>query len=308
MFGSAEDRALLHRAVAEPALVPEALRLRTRRAVEQRLFFSRRARGPLLLLALALFAGAALAYQLAGRRRVASQTAMVRERRHAIVEPLAAPAAPAPRKRRSIRPRLASRAPGEAGVQFPSWVSAGEEEGDEALPAPESPRLLIARAGQPEVAVSLAADRVLGRIRGAPVDLTLGPAQIVGKLGQRNVWLWVRGHRAEGEIGGLPVRFELVETSEGHQLRQGFSVRGSLPYGAVRIETTAASLSWLPCRSPLAAAAEGVYQGRCASGNEARVTIPPSWRRLPVLPRLILLSFFLGERDPALGPLFEGGG
>jgi hypothetical protein len=166
---------------------------------------------------------------------------------------------------------------------------------------------VITRQGQPQAALVLAGDRVVGQVRAAPVALSVTPARIWGKLGYRNVWLWLHGHDAEGTIGGAPVRFELVETAGGSFLREGYFLAHSLPRSTARVAASATTLSWFPgCGAGLteAPAGAGVYEGRCASGGQARVTIPPGWRRLPPLERMILLSFFLGQRDPLLDDLF----
>jgi hypothetical protein len=178
-------------------------------------------------------------------------------------------------------------------------------------PAPEesaaapAPRLLIARQGRPATALVLAGERVVGTIRGVRLDLTLRPAQLVGVLGTANVTLWLHGTQADGDIGGIPTRFALLEVDGGHQLREGFAVRTSLPPGSTRVALSPHTLTWSPgCDAPLPALSPGVYDGACSSGARARVVLPPSWQRLPPLPRLILLSFFLTERDPAFARLF----
>jgi hypothetical protein len=315
LFGAEEDRRLLDRAAAAATVVPERLRLETRRALETRIFSPGRFRGLGLGLAVALLGGSALAYGLvAGRGAPTEQPSgpeplAPRAGPPALSPPVLEaplPERPARRKRQPAPIRTATGwSPAEAvGGRF--TMLADDEDALEPAPASAEPRLLIAREGQPEVGLVLAADRVVGRVRGTPVDLTIEGGQLRGTLGRRNVWLWLRGHEASGEIGGVPVRFELVETRDGHQLREGFSVRSSLPYGATRVETTATSLSWSGCGKPLGAIAGG-YGGRCASGAESRVAIPPRWQQLPALPRLILLSLFLTERDPAMAPLFGAG-
>jgi hypothetical protein len=182
----------------------------------------------------------------------------------------------------------------------------GPREGNEdRAPASPPPRLLIAREGRPAVSLVLAGNRVAGQVDGVAVSLTIEPGRLLGRLGHRNVWLSLRGHDAEGEIGGIAVRFELVDTDQGHQLREAFAVRAALPYGSTRVEVTGHSLSWSPgCQAPLTEVGPGIYHGRCASGAKARVVLGPTWRQLPVLTRLVLLSFFLTERDPAFAPLF----
>jgi hypothetical protein len=316
IFGSEEDRSLLDRMVAAPMSVPEDFRLTTRRALEKRLSSPAPRLRPLALaLAGSLLAGSALAYGLASRRQPPAQAAskppvpsVIRPAsRPPVVRPTPAapPPAPARRTRRMVRvPEL--RAPVRAPGGLPPWPIAEEETTlEESGPAPPPPRLVIARQGRPEVSLVLAADRVVGSVRGTPVDLTIEPGQLVGKLGPRNVWLWLHGHQAEGEIGGIPVKLQLVETADGHQLRQGYSVRSSLSFGANRVQATSTSLAWFPgCEEGLTEIAAGTYQGRCGSGSEARVVIPQSWQRLPALTRFILLSFFLTERDPSLAPLF----
>jgi hypothetical protein len=54
----------------------------------------------------------------------------------------------------------------------------------------------------------------------------------------------------------------------------------------------------------LTAVRPGIYQGRCARGSRAQVIVPRSWQQLPTLTRLILLSFFLTERDAQFADLF----
>jgi hypothetical protein len=315
-FGSDEDRIVAERMAAVPLVVPEELRVRTRRALEERIF-SPAPRRPLRRLALALagtmLAGSALAYGLAARRRPPPAPASPpgspppigrthHPSRAAVSEPLPPEANPAPRKRRVARigaPPPSSPWGTAEGPRWRPWSLAEEDDAAEesAPPAPE-PRLVIAREGRPEISVVLAGDRVVGSVSGIPVALTIEAGQLVGKLGERNVSLWLHGHQAEGEIGGIPVTMQLVETRDGHQLRQGYSMRHSLPLGATRVEASARSLAWFGCDAPLGEIAAGTYQGRCASGREARVVIPPSWQRLPALTRLILLSFFLTERVP----------
>jgi hypothetical protein len=216
----------------------------------------------------------------------------------------ALPPAPRPRRTAVVRAPGPVAPPGPGGA--PAWpLAETEDDLEETGPAPPAPRLLITRESEGEVSLVLAGERVIGSVRGTPVALTLERTQLGGKLGHRNVSLWLQGADARGEIGGIPVRMQLVSTRDGYQLREGFSVRPSLPFPATRVELTATSLSWSPgCDAPLARTAAGVYEGRCASGRQARVVIPPSWQRLPTLTRLILLSFFLTERDPALARLF----
>jgi hypothetical protein len=167
-----------------------------------------------------------------------------------------------------------------------------------------APRLLISREGEPDASVVLAGGRVVGSIRGTPVSLTLETARITGKLGERNVWLWLHGHQAQGDIGGVPVRFELMELPDGYLLREGYSVRKELPPQATRLTLTASTLTWSPCGAALAQVAPGTFEGSCTSSRRARVVLPPGWRGLPALTEAILLSFFLTERDPSFAGLF----
>jgi hypothetical protein len=213
---------------------------------------------------------------------------------------------PAARSVRSARAQPTAAPALAAPAGLPSWPLAdeGPEDGPE-IPAAPPPRLSIAREGRREVSLILAGNRVGGKIGDAAVALSIERGHLAGKLGHRNVSLWLRGHDADGEIGGVPVRFLLLDTDTGHQLREGFSVRAALPYGSTRVELTASSLSWSPgCGAALPEVAPGTYQGRCASGAQTRVVLAPNWRRLPALTRLLLLSFFLTERDPAFAPLF----
>jgi hypothetical protein len=291
------DRALLARAAREPLPVPDELRRRLQAELEARLLGRARPGGRLALaLAGVLLAGSALAYGLAGPPAPSPPAPMEKK----IVPP---PERPVRRKvaraRAVVEPTVV--APAVEPLPPPP-VTAAPSEPEEPAPAP--PRLVIAREGRPDVTLALAGDRVVGKVGESPVALAIGGGQILGKLGEHNVWLWLRGHEAGGDIGGVPVKLQLVETDAGYQLREGFSVRTTLPYAATRVEATSRALSWAGCDAPFSEVAPGVYEGRCASGARARVSLSPSWRELPVLERLILLSFFLTERDPAFGKLF----
>jgi hypothetical protein len=324
-FGDDEDRALLERAAASPPSAPERVRAETWASVEARLLAPRRQRWWLLVL---LVGGSGLAYAATRRppppaqvsaRRASGAGAVQAARVAPQPSPTVAPAAqalddlPMPhppelsssarRHRGPVRQVARSRA-GVLAWPLPDDPPDRLPGEDEVLgPPAASPRLIIARQGQGEVSVVLAANRVVGTVRGTPVDLTVEPGVVSGKLGQRNVLLWIFGDRAEGEIGGIPVRIEVVETRSGLQLRDGFSVRSALGLAAVRLESDEGALSWIPdCRATRVG--DGIYQGRCGRGGETRVVIPSAWRRLPALPRLMLLSFFLTERAPAVSRLF----
>jgi hypothetical protein len=307
-FGSEEGRLLLR--LARPALVPAPLRNDVRRAIEARLAAGRR-RAPWrlsLALAASLLVGSALAYGLTQLRpgvRPAIERpspAPARSVPRPVVAMVEAPRpVPRPHARRVAR-ALPLLVPEQAGPPL-LWPA---REPDDLPPAPAPPRLLIQRAGRAEVSLVLAGDRVVGKVGEVPVSLLLSGAQLLGKLGDRNVWLWLHGHEAEGYIGSAPVRFELADTPAGQELREGFVLHGQLPAQATRIATGAGALSWFPgCGAPLSPAGAGTYEGRCRRGGEARVAIPESWQRLAPLPRLILLSFFLTERDPRFEPLFR---
>ena len=159
---------------------------------------------------------------------------------------------------------------------------------------------MITREGRRDVTLVLAGNRVVGRVRNTPVALTVLAAQILGKIGDQDVWLWLHGREAEGTIGGFPVHFALTETADGQALRQGQLPHELLDATATRIATGAHGLAWFPsCPTPLAAAGTGVYEGRCLSGRYMRIAIPERWRQVPPLPRLILLSVVLNQREPA---------
>jgi hypothetical protein len=314
--GGERDRELLQRATAEPVVVPDQLRL----LVAQRLA-TRLARPPRRRLALAvggvlLAGGAALAGTLLRHHPSPPPAPLPATRPAAVTRPSPLPPLPHPppaaRTRHEPPHQHASRAPLPHPLQTPDLSferfrtgAPAEESGDDPAAPPPPPRLLIAREGRAPTALVLAGDQVVGSIRGTAVRLTLTPAQILGRLGERNVWLWLHGSQAEGEIGGVPVRFEVLETAGGHLLREGYSVRKSLPAQSTRVELGAGTLTWFPgCDAPLDQGDAGTYQGRCTAGDQARVVIPPGWQRLPVLSRLILLSVFLTERDPSFAPLF----
>jgi hypothetical protein len=310
LSGGGAERALFERAAAEPVVVPEALRTGVRRALERRLTARPRGSWWLALVGTVLAAGWALASARAPHRPPPAPRTPVRA--HPVIAPtsmMTTPPrpvpAPPPHRRAALPARRPAPAPAPLAVETPGLTR------EEFLAAPAEPvaapppRLLIARQGQPATALLLAGDRVAGTIRGAPADLTIHPAQLVGTLGSANVTLWLHGSQAEGDIGGIPTRFELLEVDGGQQLREGFAVRTSLPPGSTRLAFSAGTLTWSPgCGAPLPEVGPGVYEGLCATGARARVVIPPGWLRLPALPRLILLSFFLTERDPALARLF----
>jgi hypothetical protein len=218
----------------------------------------------------------------------------------------ALPAAPRPEARFPMgAPGL--RDPGDLLLVVPGEDSAEDDDetlGDR-LPAPPPPRLVIQRGRRREVSLVLAGGRVVGTVRGTPVALTIDGALITGRLGDRPVSLWLHPRHAQGQIGGLPARFELAETPAGVALRAGTTIKGPLPATSTRVVTGPGGLAWSPgCNVALPARGAGTYQGRCGSGGQARVSLPPAWQELPLLPRLILLSLFLTERDQGMDDLF----
>jgi hypothetical protein len=301
--GTADERDLLERASAEPISMPGDLRRDVLRGIDARLA---RRRAPLLLALIALLAAGSAVAGWARSRRPPPE----RPRAAMPVVPREAPPVPEPRPARAEAPlrrraAVATRAPARP-VLFPAWDPGPNLEDDAAAAAPPAPRLSILREGEPEVSLIVAADRVVGSIRGTPLALAIEGTRLTGKMGTRNVWLWLHGHQAEGDIGGIPVRFELVEVDGGHELREGYSVRTALPPSSTRVSLMEHSLRWSPsCGAPLPEVAPGTYQGLCASGRRARVVLPSTWGRLPPLAGSILLSFFLTERDPSFGRLFE---
>lgn len=334
--GSADDRALL--AGAQVPTISEPARHQIRAALEERLSprGRRRAAGRLALaLAGTLLAGSALAYgvtRLQLRRALPSPagaagiSGRAPDHRAAPPPPPArapaaappatppSPAAPARHRRTALRTGAPAPHPlpfGWPGLRDPADLLAGgppePEPDDSAAPAPPiaAPRLVINRPGRRPIALVLAGDRIVGKVRDSVVGLTISPSQISGKLGEHTVDLWLHGRYARGAVDGNPIHFELLDTTTGHALRVGRFLREASPVGSIRIVTTASSLSWSPgCDAPLTAVRPGLYQGRCARGTDTEVVIPPSWQQLPGLPRLILLSFFLSERDGDLEDLF----
>jgi hypothetical protein len=88
-----------------------------------------------------------------------------------------------------------------------------------------------------------------------------------------------------------------------HGTPTGYLLRGQAVGHTVRLEESHGLLSWLPsCEQPLvrlprAGDAASVYQGTCASGRRMRVTVPDQFHELPPLPRMIVLSLLLTERE-----------
>jgi len=165
-------------------------------------------------------------------------------------------------------------------------------------------RLVISREearGRREVSLTVAGARVTGEVGGAPFDVTVRRKEMEGHLAGEPLWIWMHGREAEGHIGGHDVSYVLHETPSGHLLR------GSSVGHTVRFEQSAGTLSWLPgCEQPLVrlprlSPDETVYQGSCASGRRMRVRVPGSLEELPALPRFILLSLLLNEREDGPG-------
>jgi hypothetical protein len=152
---------------------------------------------------------------------------------------------------------------------------------------------MIERAGRKDVSLTVTANRVVGHVRGTPVDLTIEPSQINGHIGIELINLWMIGDSAQGRIANRDVGFSARLTRRGHILR------GTLPGHTVRLELGPNVLSWLPgCDRDLPAVAPGLYEGECDGEGWARVTVPPAFAKMPVLPRSIVLAMLLTERDP----------
>jgi hypothetical protein len=333
--GSREDRALLAGALVPP--LSEATRREIRHTLEDRLSPRGRRRAAARLamtLAGTLVAGSALAYGVLQVQRhrdgglpaptpAPGPRLAVHPAAHQPDPPPAppqtttlAPAASRPALSAPPRRHASLRTPpaqpfGLPGLRSPQDLLAppppSDDESDQSIIAPlrPPPRLLIKRPGRRAVALVLAGDQIVGRVRDSAVALTVTSAQIFGKLGEHNVWLWLQGRQAKGTINDVPVRFEVLDGPGGQTLRAGHFPPGPLPAHSTRVTTTATSLAWYPgCDVPLVAARPGIYQGRCAGGTQAEVVIPHTWQQLPALTRLILLSFFLTERDGDLNDLF----
>jgi secreted protein with Ig-like and vWFA domain len=161
--------------------------------------------------------------------------------------------------------------------------------------------LTIEEEGRWDAIVKVANGRVDGKVRGAPVSVSVERSSIAGHMAGEPVRIWMRGREAEGEIGGHDVGFTLIETPTGHLLR------GKAVGHTVRLEESYGVLTWLPsCERPLVrlprgTAAEQTYQGTCESGHRMRVTLPDQFGALEPLPRLVLLSLLLTDREEPTG-------
>ncbi len=155
-------------------------------------------------------------------------------------------------------------------------------------PGPPPPELRIERGGRRLANLVLVGDRIAGRIRNTAVALTLAPPFLSGQIGSSPVWLHLHGRYAEGTIGGQFYRFELTEAEDGHALLAGPYLRWPLPPDSTRVEEHATSLSFPKSCSSALPFTSGRYEGPCRKGP-LRITLAESWRRLPPLPRLILL-------------------
>lgn len=192
---------------------------------------------------------------------------------------------------------------GQPGLRWPGDLSPLLEPDEEpAGPVPPPPRLIIRRPGRGEASLLLAGGRVVGQAGNTTVSLAISEGGIVGRLGPHPVSLSLHGQRAHGTIAGRPVRFELADIPQGHALRAAALGERPLFFSNTLLEATANHLSWprSSCKAALEGAAPGVWKGRCDSGGEMLVSLPRAWLALPELPRLIVLSLVLTEREPAL--------
>ena len=136
--------------------------------------------------------------------------------------------------------------------------------------------------------------RITGTVNRTPLSIDIRKGLVVGKIGDEVVNIWLKGaEQAEGSIAGYAVFFQVSST------QSGFLLRGTLPGHTARLETRKGILRWYPgCENALAATSPGVYQGTCTEGKNASVVLPPAFRKLPPLARLVMLAIVLTERDP----------
>ena len=135
--------------------------------------------------------------------------------------------------------------------------------------------------------------RVFGTVNRTPLSIEIRRGLLVGKIGDEVVNIWLKGEdQASGSIAGYEVDFTVLPTHSGYLLR------GNLPGHTARLEMRKGILRWYPgCENALAAVSPGVYQGTCAEGKNASVVLPPAFRKLPPLARLVMLAIVLTERD-----------
>lgn len=136
--------------------------------------------------------------------------------------------------------------------------------------------------------------RIEGTVNRTPLSLDIRRGLMTGKIGDEVVNLWLKGEEsADGSIAGYPVSFVVLP------IQNGYLLRGNLPGHTARLEVRRGILRWYPgCENALASTGAGVYQGTCAQGKHASVVLPPNFRQLPPLARLITLALVLTERDP----------
>jgi hypothetical protein len=177
------------------------------------------------------------------------------------------------------------------------WAPADDDA--PARPAAPPPAFLrITRQGRPDIALHVTGTRIEGHARGAAVSLELEGSRLHGKIGDQPLSLFAARSQASGSIAAEETGFGLAATEGG-----GAIVRGGVPGHTVRIELASGHLSWYPgCDQPLPQRGAGVYQGACADGTQATVTIPGALTSWPELPRLIVLGILLTEPDPLLPP------
>jgi hypothetical protein len=99
-----------------------------------------------------------------------------------------------------------------------------------------------------------------------------------------------------GSAGGRPIRLQLADIPKGHALRAVTVGQRPLFADATLLESTAGRLWWRStCDGGLLARAPGEYQGYCGPDGDVSVTVPPAWRELPALQRLIVLALLVIE-------------
>lgn len=136
--------------------------------------------------------------------------------------------------------------------------------------------------------------RVFGTVNRTPLSIEIRRGLLIGKIGDEVVNVWLKGkEQANGSIAGYDVDFKVSPTQNGYLLR------GNLPGHTARLEMHKGILRWYPgCENALAATSPGVFQGTCTEGKNASVVLPPSFRKLPPLARLVMLAIILTDPDP----------
>jgi hypothetical protein len=315
--GAPEARALL---TSTPPVPPQGLQEQVRAAVDARVSSGVYGHRPWRLVLIGsglLLGGTALAFGVAAvRARIVSAPTVAP--RPVILGPGATPpvpsdedpagpgaAGPPPRKRPSVARPSPTRADQPFGGPALAWppgrfgqpVDSPPSPGNVARPV-AAVSLTITRQGRRLISISLSTTsegvHVAGRVRDAEISLDIVGARIFGKVAGENLLLLQHGDETEGTIANHGVAFALAETPTGHLMR------GSVPAHTTRVELAGTKLSYYPgCDDPLEQVAPNTYEGTCG-GGKTRVVLPTAWQRLPAVPRFVLLSLLLPERDPGV--------